>query len=272
MARKKRIFRNIKLTLSYCGTRFHGWQKQPDALTVQEVLEKAVSTITGEQPSLIASGRTDAGVHALAQVVNFRTRSTIPLEGLIKGLNSMLPADISILEAKDVPWKFHAIGSSVSKKYQYLVISAATRLPLWEERAWVFTRGELDADAMEQAARVLEGTHDFTSFTASGSSARTRERTVIHCSVRPVEHALFPQAPGRHLMFTIAADGFLRYMVRNIVGLLVEMGSGRRAPEEMPDVLEARDRGAAGPTAPPHGLYLMQVDYDQRVENGPLNY
>ncbi len=272
MARKKRVFRNIKLTISYCGTRFHGWQKQPGVLTVQEVLEKAVATMTGEQPSLIASGRTDAGVHALGQVVNFRTQSTIPLDGLLKGLNSMLPSDIAVLEAKDVPWKFHAIGSSISKMYQYIIINADTRLPLWEDRAWVFTRAVLDADAMNRAASVLEGTHDFTSFTARGSSARTRDRTVFHCGVKPVEHALFPPAACRYLMFSIAADGFLRYMVRNIAGLLVEMGAGRRDSEEMIHVLEARDRAAAGPTAPPQGLYLMRVDYDQKAESGPLNF
>ena len=272
MARKKRIFRNIKLTLSYCGSRFHGWQRQPGVLTVQEVLEKAVSTITGEEPSLIASGRTDAGVHALGQVVNFRTQSTIPLDGLVKGLNSMLPSDIAVLSARDVPWKFHAIGSSVAKRYRYLIINSATRLPLWEERAWVFTRGELDQENMDRAARVLEGTHDFTSFTASGSSAKTRERTVFQCSVSRLEHPLFPPAPGRHFMFTIAADGFLRYMVRNIAGLLVEIGAGRRDSREMVHVLEARDRGAAGPTAPPHGLYLVNVEYDPKAESGPLNF
>jgi len=272
MGRKRKIFRNIKLTLSYCGSRFHGWQKQPGVLTVQEVLEKAVSTITGEMPSLIASGRTDSGVHAMGQVVNFRTESPILTDALVRGLNSLLPPDISVLDARDVPWKFHAIGSSISKQYRYLIIESHVSLPLWEERAWVFTRSRLDADAMDNAARVLVGRHDFTSFTASGSSAKTRERTVLDCRVEPLEHPLFPPAPGRHLMFTIAADGFLRYMVRNITGLLVEMGAGRRDFREMASVLEARDRSAAGPTAPPRGLYLMQVYYDESAESGPLNF
>ncbi len=268
MARKRKIFRNIKLTLSYCGTRYHGWQKQIGVITVQEVLEQAVATITGEQPSLVASGRTDAGVHAMGQVVNFRTESTIPLEGLVKGLNSILPSDIAVLQAQDVPWKFHAIGSSTSKKYQYLIVNSGVRLPLWEERAWVVTRGQLDVEAMRLACGTLCGTHDFSSFTASGASAKTRTRTVSECSVNLPDHPLFPPVPGRQIMFTIAADGFLRYMVRNIVGLLVEIGLGRRDPSEIMEVIRARDRSAAGPTAPPQGLYLMAVTYKPDAYNG----
>ncbi len=273
MARnRKNIYRNIKLTISYCGTRYHGWQKQPGLLTLQEVLEKAVSTITGETTSLIASGRTDAGVHAMGQVVNFKTESTIPLSGLIKGLNSMLPPDISVLDARDVPWKFHAIGSSILKKYCYLMISSTVKLPLWEKRAWVITRGELDSDSMNLAAGMLMGSHDFSSFTASGTSAKTRIRNVVECSVKQVDYPLFPPATGKHLMFTIAANGFLRYMVRNIAGLLAEIGSGRKDYRVMEQVVAARDRSAAGPTAPPQGLYLMHVIYDEAAENGPLNF
>ena len=266
MAHKRKIFRNIKLTISYCGTHYHGWQKQPDVKTVQEVLERAIATITSEEPSIIASGRTDAGVHALGQVVNFRTESQIPLDGLVKGLNSLLPQDIAVLEAKDVPWKFHAIGSAVSKTYQYLIINSRTRLPFWEDRAWVYTRSELDIEAMNEAARVIEGTHDFSSFTASGSSAKTRVRTVSLCNVAHARTPLFPPSNGNNIMFTIAADGFLRYMVRNITGLLVEIGTGRRDVHDVRAILEARDRAEAAITAPPQGLYLMRVEYDPEAE------
>ncbi len=268
MAHKRKVFRNIKLTLSYCGTRYHGWQKQTGVITVQKVLEQAIATITGEQLSLVASGRTDAGVHAMGQVVNFRTESTIPLEGLVKGLNSILPSDISVLHAQDVPWKFHAIGSSISKRYQYLIVNSEVKLPLWEERAWVVTRGQLDVEAMQLASEALCGTHDFSSFTASGSSAKTRTRTVSECLVNLLDNPLFPAALGRQIMFTIAADGFLRYMVRNIVGLLVEIGMGRRDHTEIIEVIRAKDRSAAGPTAPPQGLYLMAVTYKPDAYNG----
>ncbi len=266
MAHKRTIFRNIKLTISYCGSRFHGWQKQPGVRTVQEVLEKAVATITSEEPSIIASGRTDAGVHAVGQVVNFRTESRIPIEGLVKGLNSLLPEDVAIVEAQDVPWKFHAIGSSISKTYQYIIIDAPTGQPLWEDRAWVVVRNSLDITAMQRGAGAIVGTHDFSSFTASGSSAKTRVRSVTQCTVTEAEHPLFPPARGRHIMFTIAANGFLRYMVRNIVGLLVEIGAGRRDASEVPDIIAARDRSAAAATAPPQGLYLMRVEYDPETQ------
>ncbi len=266
MTRKRRIYRNIKLVISYCGTRYHGWQKQPGVRTLQQELEDAIARITGETPSLIASGRTDAGVHALGQVVSFRTESTIPLEGLTKGLNSILPPDIAVLEARDVPWKFHAIGSALSKKYCYLIIDSQVKLPLWEERAWVITRRSLDIGRMDRAARLLVGRHDFSSFTASGSSAKTRERTVLECRVEQLRHPLFPDAPGRHIMFTIAAEGFLRYMVRNIAGMLVEIGAGNGTWQDMRTVLNARDRSAASVTAPPQGLYLVQVTYSQEAE------
>ncbi len=270
MAHKRKVFRNIKLVLSYCGTHYRGWQKQPGVRTLQQELEDALTRITGETPSIIASGRTDAGVHALGQVVNFRTESTIPLEGLVKGLNSMLPPDIAVLEAKDVPWKFHAIGSALSKRYCYLIINSKVRLPLWEERAWVITRHSLDHEHMDRAAGLLVGRHDFSSFTASGSSAKTRERTVLECRVELLRHPLFPDAPGRHIMFTVAAEGFLRYMVRNITGMLVEIGAGKRPWQDMKTVLEARDRGAASVTAPPQGLYLAEVTYSEEAERKPF--
>jgi tRNA pseudouridine38-40 synthase len=252
--------RNIKLTIQYDGTRYHGWQRQAGSTSIQEVVEDSLGKMTGSRVSVIGSGRTDAGVHALAQVANFRTESTIPLEGFQKGLNSLLPNDIAIVSATDVPLEFHAIRDAVCKVYCYHIIVGAMRVPVWETRSWTLSR-PLDIDCMIQALGSLKGCHDFSAFQASGSRVSSARRTVYHLEIESLGRGIFPPTGARHHVFTIAADGFLRYMVRNIVGLLVEIGMGRRQPDEAAAVLASRNRAEAGPTAPPQGLYLKQVFY-----------
>jgi len=218
--------------------------------------------MTGENNRLIASGRTDAGVHAIGQVANFYTSTSIPTQGFLKGLNSMLPKDIAILEAKEVPQEFHAIRSSICKLYAYRFVFSCVRLPLWEDRAWVIPLS-LDLSAIEEALKQLVGTHDFTSFCASGSSVKSNVRTIYFCEIKEEKDNIFPPVEGNVYTFSIAANGFLRYMVRNIVGVLYEIGSGKMKPKEMGQIIAARDRASASITAPPQGLYLCRVFYDK---------
>jgi len=239
-------------------------------LTIQGVIETALEKMTGEQVRIIGSGRTDAGVHAVAQVANFHTDTEIPIEGLLKGLNSLLPRDIAILSASEISLGFHSIRDSICKVYCYRILVADTRIPLWEDRAWVLNR-PLDLLSMERALPPLMGTHDFSAFRASGSSANTSVRTVYLCKIEAVTGEIFPPAEGIHYMFHIAANGFLRYMVRNIVGLLVQIGLGMRPHKDMTQVLASKDRSTAGPTAPAQGLYLKQVFYDESKIPFPIN-
>lgn len=218
--------------------------------------------MTGEQVCLIGSGRTDAGVHALAQVANFHTDSKISLEGFLKGLNSLLPEDIAILATSEASPDFHSIRNSICKIYCYHILVSDTKSPFWNKRAWLLNRS-LDIHSMETALPPLIGTHDFSAFKASGSNAKTDIRTIYLCEIKPINWEIFPPPGGLHYMFTIAANGFLRYMVRNIVGLLVQIGLGKRPHEDMANVIASMDRSSAGPTAPPQGLYLKQVYYDK---------
>jgi len=218
--------------------------------------------MTGERICLIGSGRTDTGVHALAQVANFHTDSEIPPEGFLKGLNSLLPEDIAILATSEASPDFHSIRDSICKIYCYHILVSDTKFPFWNERVWLLNR-PLDLSSMEMALPPLIGTHDFSAFKASGSNAKTGIRTIYLCEIKPITWGIFPPSGGMHYMFTIAADGFLRYMVRNIIGLLIQIGLGRRPHEDMANVLASKERSSAGPTAPPQGLYLEQVLYDE---------
>lgn len=254
------MIRNIKLVLAYDGSAYHGWQSQPGILTIQDVLEKAVLKLTGSFSRIVASGRTDAGVHAKGQVANFRTSVLIPIVAFKNGLNSLLPRDIVVLDACEVEYGFHAIGSCLSKEYEYKILNASTRDPLWNGRAW-FCRGNFDIASMRIAAAFFKGCHDFTSVRASGCSAKHSERNVTVCDIR--QEIFFDSSLNQGKLFTlrIAANGFLRYMVRNITGLVVETGLGHRLPEDIPEILKARNRSRAGVTAPACGLYLKRVVY-----------
>lgn len=258
--------RNIKLLLAYDGTGFHGWQRQALQPTIQKVLEAAIALLTQERVSIIGSGRTDAGVHALGQVANFRTHSGIPVEGLLRGLNSILPHEIAVLSATVVPADFHARYHALGKTYGYRLLVSPVRSPLFRHRAWVLNH-PLDLDAMREAVGSLVGRHDFRAFQASGGSVKTSVRTVFSCGIEAL-HLDRPSPPdAKHYIFSIAADGFLRYMVRNIAGTLVQIGLDKRSPADMAQILKAADRSAAGPTAPPHGLYLERVHYDSPPES-----
>jgi tRNA pseudouridine38-40 synthase len=245
--------RNIRLLLEYDGTRYHGWQRQADAATIQQTLEEALERLTEEKVALIGSGRTDAGVHALGQVANFRLNSTIPLKAFHEGLNSMLPKDIAVLAATEAPPEFHARKSALSKTYEYRILNRGNRSPLHYHYAWWLAQ-PLDLAALAAAAAFLPGEHDFTAFRASGSDNLN--------PVRQISAASWHDGPGNWLSFTITATGFLRGMVRSLVGTMVEAGRGKAPATLLAELLASGARHLAGPTAPPQGLYLVEVLYE----------
>ena len=245
------FIRNLKLVIAYDGSEFMGWQIQPDVRTLQETVEKALGEILGHPTRIIASGRTDAGVHAFGQVINFHTKSTIPIDGLIRGLNAILPGDVSVRSAEDVDPDFHSRYNAKKKSYVYVIDTQDVRNPFLDRYAF-HEKYSLDIPAMREAARYILGEHDFTSFLASGSSVKTTVRNITVSEV--ITH-------GEKVLFWIQGSGFLRYMVRNIVGTLLLVGRGRRAPEDMECIIALKDRSCAGPTAPPQGLYLIGVEY-----------
>ena len=244
--------RNIKLVIEYDGTNYHGWQVQPGVVTVQEVIEEKIEIMTRQRVPLIGSGRTDSGVHALGQVANFRTTANIPVEGFQKGLNSLLPRDIAIQSAEEVDFQFHAQYGAKRKTYRYVILRRESPSALFRHYSWRL-RGPLNLPAMEEAARCLLGRQDFTSF--QGAEADTDD------PVREVFRAEWSTGNSGFLHFTIEADGFLKHMVRNIVGTLAEVGKGKRSPQRFQQILAARDRRQAGMTAPPQGLFLVEVRY-----------
>jgi tRNA pseudouridine38-40 synthase len=245
--------RNIRLILEYDGTRYHGWQRQKNALSLQQVIEEALARITGETARLIASGRTDAGVHARGQVANFVTEATVPLRAFVQGLNSLLPLDIAVLRAEEVPLDFHARYAALWKTYEYRILNRPVRSPLHQGHAW-WLPSSLDLAAMQAAAQALPGEHDFVAFRAAGGRPGH--------AVRRVRETAWGQEPEGWLIFTITANGFLRGMVRSLVGTMVEIGQGKYPPEYLGEALKKGDRRLAGPTAPPQGLFLMAVEYD----------
>ena len=250
--------RNIKLLLAFDGTGYAGWQKQKAEKTVQGTIEEHLNTMTGEDICLHGSGRTDAGVHALGMVVNFHTTAKIPCQGFLQGLNSMLPKDIRVLAASEVGPDFHARRDARGKTYWYNFTVRPIQLPT--ERLYAaHVPGDLDFEAMRRGLSCLVGMHDFSSFEGAGSrdpesGGRGAVRTIIE--------AFLEADDGRHIhRIVITGDGFLRHMVRNIVGTVFEVGRGRLAYSEVAAILAAKDRSAAGPTAPAAGLFLKEVYY-----------
>jgi len=263
--------RNLKLTLSYDGSEFSGWQVQPDAATVQGTLASAIGRITGEKVLPQGSGRTDAGVHALAQVATFVTESSVPTANFVKALNDILPAAIRVLEVTEAPADFHARHSARAKTYRYRILRDSIRPPFLARYVWHFPY-PLDEDAMGRAAGLVVGEYDFTSFAAVDP-----ERS------RGVEEALQGNAPEnlrekmpenvrrifsstwerqeKELVYTVRGSGFLHHMVRNLVGTFILVGKGTLQVADVTRILEARNRSAAGATAPASGLFLVNVEY-----------
>ena len=245
--------RNLKLTVEYDGTDFSGWQVQPGMRTVQGDLEAALADLVGEETRITGAGRTDAGVHALGQVASVATSLTLPVERIAGALNARLARDVRIPEVVDVPMEFHARFGAISRSYVYLI--GGSESAIWRRNRW-FVSAELDRAAMRGALETLEGEHDFSSFCLVGS-----EPDHHRCRVTGISLECGVDFGGMTVV-RISANRFLRGMVRSVVGTLVEVGRGKTAPTEFEEILEARDRGAAGPTAPPHGLYLEEVRYD----------
>jgi len=243
--------RNIKLTIEYDGTNYCGWQKQINGPSIQEATEKTLKKITGQKVTLIGAGRTDSGVHALAQVANFKAKSRLTTEQLLFALNTNLPKDIAINEVEEVSPGFNARFRAKSRLYRYSIINSPVRSPLEARHSYLF-RIPLDIRLMRKEAKTLLGRHNFSSFQAKGGSKSTPVTTVKRISVT---------AKGKHVYIDIEAKGFLYNMVRNIVGTLIEIGRGKLKAGDTGKILKAKNRAVAGPTAPARGLCLMKVNY-----------
>jgi tRNA pseudouridine38-40 synthase len=248
--------RNVKLTIAYDGSGYHGWQIQPGFTTVQQTVQDAVRGLLGPNVRVCGASRTDAGVHALGQVGLIQIDSPVPTENLARAITDRLPEDIAIVRAEDVRMGFDVIGEVTRKLYRYTIYNGPVRPVLHRNYCWHVTP-ELDVAAMDAAAKALVGRKDFKSFASAADSRQESVRTVFRCDVvgKGDEHDPW-------IYVNVEGDGFLYNMVRNIVGSLGEVGLGRWPPEKLAQVLAARDRRAAGPIAPPNGLCLMWIKYD----------
>lgn len=243
--------RNIKLIIEYDGKSFNGWQKQPTKLNIQGEIEKAIEEITGEKVDLTASGRTDAGVHSIGQTANFKTESQIPIEKFAKAINSKLKKSIVIKSAEEVDERFHSRYSVKSKTYRYIINNSDTGTAIYRGLEYHIPM-KLDIKKMQEAIKYFEGEHDFKGFKASGTSSKSSIRTILKGEVRQ---------EGERIIIEVTGNGFLYNMVRIIAGTLVDVGLEKIKPEEIPEIIEAKDRTKAGKTLPPHGLYLLKVEY-----------
>lgn len=250
----------LLLTLQYDGTRYHGWQVQRNARTVQEVLQDAVERITGVRAGVTGCSRTDAGVHADMFCCTFDTGSTMTEKRMIAALNACLPEDIAVYDCRAVPADFHPRYSAVGKRYVYRIWNAPARNPFWNGRALHY-RYPLDETALDRAAAGFLGTHDFSALCAAGSTVEDTVRTMTRCGV---------ERRGELLLLTAQADGFLYNMVRILAGTLLDMASGHIPYDAAPLILEGKNRAAAGKTAPAHGLYLDRVFYENLEDTDRL--
>ena len=268
--------RTWKLTLSYDGTDFRGWQVQPSEPTIQGELQAALGRVTGETPLPQGSGRTDAGVHALAQVASFTLQAPIPPENLLRALNRTLPPSIRVLETRTVRSTFHARHSAVAKTYEYRILQGEN-CPPFLARYLYACPWPMDVEALQRSARLFEGEHDFLSFAATDPDLTSRS---FAPDTNPDQKVKVPPAQairtlfssswerrqteaGEILVYRVRGDGFLHHMVRNLVGTMLEVGRGLLRAEDLSEILAARSRSAAGPTAPARGLFLCSVEYDE---------
>jgi tRNA pseudouridine38-40 synthase len=246
----------FKVTLAYDGTSYVGWQRQASGTSIQGLLEEALDELDGRHVSVSGAGRTDAGVHALGQVAAFGLEREIDGLTLVRALNARLPADVRALDAVEVAPGFHPRFAARAKTYRYRLWNADVLSPFERAYAWHLPSPRLDVPAMSAAAALLEGRHDFASFQSTGTRVRSTERVVFSMAVR--DH-------GRLITCDIRGDGFLRHMVRTIVGTIVEVGRRKRNPAWVGEVLASRHRANAGPTAPAEGLFLVRVEYDAQL-------
>lgn len=243
--------RNIKLIIEYDGKSFNGWQKQPNKLNIQGEIEKAIGEITGEEIDLIASGRTDAGVHSLGQTANFKTNSNIPIEKFPIAINSKVKKSIVIKSAEEVDERFHSRYSVKSKMYRYTINNSEYGSAIYRDMEYHFPYN-LNIEKMQEAAKYFEGEHDFKAFKASGTSSKSSIRTIYKAEVKKNEDRIYIELTG---------NGFLYNMVRIISGTLVDVGTGKIEPEEIKDIIESKERIRAGKTLPARGLCLVKVNY-----------
>jgi len=244
--------RNFKMIVEYDGTAYSGWQRQENGLTIQQALEEAIQLITGEKTVVIGSGRTDAGVHALNQVAHFKSNSALPANKIYRGVNSVLPPDIVVKKLEEVADNFHALRDVKSKVYIYKICNQPLSPALGRNYFW-HVRQPLNILKMKKASKFLIGTHDFSCFCATGTDVKDRVRTILNINIDTIDDGF--------IEVKIESRGFLKYMVRNIIGTLVEVGHDKRKPEEMRKIIESKNRKIAGVTAPACGLFLKEVKY-----------
>ena len=243
--------KNIRLTIEYDGKDFNGWQKQPNKLNIQGEIERAIEEITGEKVDLIASGRTDAGVHALAQMANFKTNSNLPVEKYPIALNTKLKKSIRIQKAEEVEEDFHSRYHCKQKTYRYVINNSEQGSSIYRNLEY-FVPNKLNVEKMQEAVKYFEGEHDFKAFKASGTSSKSSVRIIYKTKV---------EKQGDRIIIELTGNGFLYNMVRIIAGTLVEVGLGKIEPNEIPEIIEKGERTRAGKTLPPQGLYLVKVEY-----------
>ena len=244
--------RNIKLKIEYDGKDFNGWQKQPNKLNIQGEIERAIGEITGEKINLIASGRTDAGVHSLGQIANFKTNSNIPIEKVPIAINTKLKRSIRIINSEEVEDKFHSRYNCKKKTYRYIINNSKNGTAIYRNLQYNFSE-KLDEKKMNEAIKFFFGEHDFKVFKASGTSSKSSVRTIYSGTV---------ERQGDLVIIELTGNGFLYNMVRIIAGTLLEVGIGKIKPEEIKNIIASGDRERAGKTLPPQGLYLVNVEYN----------
>ena len=243
--------KNIRLTIEYDGKDFNGWQKQPNKLNIQGEIERAIEEITGEKVDLIASGRTDAGVHALAQMANFKTNSNLPVEKYPIALNTKLKKSIRIQKAEEVEEDFHSRYHCKQKTYRYVINNSEQGSSIYRNLEY-FVPSKLNVEKMQEAVKYFEGEHDFKAFKASGTSSKSSVRTIYKAKV---------EKQGERIIIELTGNGFLYNMVRIIAGTLLDVGLEKIKPDEISEIIEKGERARAGKTLPPQGLYLVKVEY-----------